>query len=377
MNFHVRFHLLPVLVCCLTTVIAVIRVASADQPLERIRVSEDRTYFVRGAADERFVVWGVNYDHDADGRLLEEYWDVEWSTVVEDFSEIRSLGANCVRIHLQFGVFMDKPDQPNPQAIDQLKKLLRLAEQSGLYLDITGLACYHKQHIPAWYDALSEPDRWKSQAVFWRAVAKACQPSPAVFCYDLMNEPVLPGESPETDWLLGELGGKFFVQRIALDVGDRTREEIAESWVRQMTEAIRDQDTEHLVTVGVIPWVHVFGAGKPLFHSAQVGKPLDFIAVHFYPEKGEVSKAIEALRVYEQGKPLVVEEMFPLKCSQDELVEFIEKSSAFTDGWISFYWGQTAEQLRNTDPKNIAHALTASWLDCFEQHSQSRESQIP
>lgn len=26
-----------------------------------------------------------NYDHDDDGRLLEDYWQDEWPTVVEDF----------------------------------------------------------------------------------------------------------------------------------------------------------------------------------------------------------------------------------------------------------------------------------------------------
>ena len=31
------------------------------------------------------------------------------------------------------------------------------------------------------------------QARFWQAVAARCAASPAVFCYDLMNEPVVPG----------------------------------------------------------------------------------------------------------------------------------------------------------------------------------------
>jgi len=175
------------------------------------------------------------------------------------------------------------------------------------------------------------------QAAFWEAVAKTCRDSPAIFCYDLMNEPILPGKKPETDWLTGELGGKFFVQRLALDLKGRTRQEVARAWVDKMVDAIRKHDKRHMITVGVIPWVFVFGGGKPLFHGPEVGKRLDFVAVHFYPKQGAVDKAVKALRAYEVGKPLLVEEMFPLKCSEAELVEFVRASAAHTDGWISFY----------------------------------------
>lgn len=139
--------------------------ACADE-LAHIRVSADGTHFVKGYGSERFVVWGVNYDHDHSGRLLDEYWNHEWETVAEDFQEIKTLGANCVRIHLQLGMFLDAPNRPNDTALKQLAKLIQLAEDTGLYLDLTGLACYHKNNIPAWYDALSEDERWNAQATF-------------------------------------------------------------------------------------------------------------------------------------------------------------------------------------------------------------------
>ena len=289
------------------------------EPLQPIRVSDDGTHFVRADRGERFVVWGVNYDHDGSGRLLDEYWIDEWDTVVEDFGEIKSLGANCVRIHLQLGKFMDAPDRPNDAALRQLGGLVALAEQTGLYLDITGLACYHKKNIPPWFDSLSEQDRWAVQARFWSAIAKTCADSPAIFCYDLMNEPILPGKEPATEWLAGELGGKHFVQRLTLDLAGRTRDQVARAWVDKMVEAIREHDRRTMITVGVIPWVFVFGGGKPLFHGPAVGERLDFVAVHFYPKTGKVDDALKGLKAYEVGKPVVIEEMFPLSCGMDEL----------------------------------------------------------
>ena len=342
--------------------------------LEHIRVSDDGSHFVGATSGKRFVVWGVNYDHDDSGRLLDEYWIDQWDTVVEDFREIKTLGANCVRIHLQVGKFMKSADQPDPKAQAQLARLVTLAERTELYLDVTGLACYHKANIPAWYDKLSEKKRWAVQAAFWEAVAKTCRNSPAIFCFDLMNEPILPGKKPATDWLAGEFGGKHFVQRLALDLQGRTREQIADAWVNTMVEAVRKSDKRHMITVGVIPWVFAFGGGKPLFYSPRISKRLDFASVHFYPKKGEVDKALKALKAYEIGKPLVIEEIFPLKCSNKELTEFIDKSSSHTDGWISFYWGTPAAQLRAKAKPTIGDAITASWLDEFQNKSAAMKS---
>jgi len=41
-------------------------------------------------------------------------------------------------------------------------------------------------------------------------------------------------------------------QRISLDLGDRTRSDVARDWVRQLTSAIREVDRRHMITVGVI-----------------------------------------------------------------------------------------------------------------------------
>ncbi len=332
--------------------------------LERITVSPDGEAFALAPSGARWIAWGFNYDHDSAGRLLEDYWETEWATVEEDFAEMKALGANVVRVHLQLAKFMRAADAPDAPALGRLAKLLALAESTGLYLDITGLGCYHKQDVPPWYDALPEAGRWAVQARFWEAVAKACAGSDAVFCYDLMNEPILPGgNKKETEWLEGELGGKFFVQRIALDLAGRTREAVAKAWIDTMVAAIRNHDRRTLVTVGVIPWAHVFPGAKPLFHGKETGAGLDFVSVHFYPKKGEVEKAVAALRVYDVGKPVVVEEMFPMSCSLEELDAFVEASREVADGWIGFYWGKRIDEYRPED--GLSGAITRGWLECF------------
>lgn len=309
-----------------------------------------------------FVPCGANYDHDRTGRLLEDYWIEEWETVEEDMQELKQLGANVVRIHLQFGKFMLDPERVNVAQKEQLIRLLKLAEEIGVWLDITGLGCYHKSETPEWYDALDRQQRWEAQANFWTQVATCGRGSKAIFCYDLMNEPILPGRTPESDWLAPERFGKTFVQRIALDLEGLTREEMAQQWLQKLTSAIRQVDSEHLITVGVIPWAQVFPGAKPIFYSPECLPWLDFVSVHVYPKQDEVEKTLLALKVYDLGKPLVVEEIFPLQCSLNEVEHFI-KSAVVVDGWISFYWGETIDECRQQS--DLPHQITAQWLESF------------
>ena len=375
-SHHTIFTIIPLIIpalllnlCCATDTT---RKNHPAPGLEFIRVSKDGTHFVNAQSGARFVAWGFNYDHDDAGRLIEDYWQKEWPTIVEDFKEMKALGANVVRIHLQTAKFMDTPNQPNQESLAQLARLVKLAEQTGLYLDITGLGCYHKQDVPKWYDSMDETERWNTQALFWEAVAKTCAKSPAIFCYDLMNEPILPGAKKETDWLAGEFAGKHFVQRITLDLAGRTQKEVAKAWVDKLTAAIRKHDNHHMITVGVIPWVHTFPKAKPLFYSNEVSENLDFVSVHFYPKKGEVDKALTALSAYDIGKPLVIEEMFPLQCGIEELAAFIDDSRSFVDGYIGFYWGKTIDEYN--EKSDIPSAITKSWLKYFTEARAQKSS---
>ena len=51
--------------------------AHSQQPLPSIHVSEDKLHFV-DSNGKTFRVWGVNYDHDESGLLLEDYWASDW-----------------------------------------------------------------------------------------------------------------------------------------------------------------------------------------------------------------------------------------------------------------------------------------------------------
>jgi hypothetical protein len=337
-------------------------VAAGDLP--SIVLSHDKAGFMQEASAAAFIPWGFNYDHDDSGRLLEDYWESEWPTVEAHFAQMKMLGANVVRIHLQLGKFMAGPEEPNRKSLERLAMLLALAERQRLYLDLTGLGCYHKAEVPAWYDRLGEKDRWDVQARFWRAVAGTCVKSPAIFCYDLMNEPVVPGgQRNDGEWLAGAFAGKHFVQFITLDQRGRLRPEIARAWVKHLTAAIREIDRRHLLTVGLVDWSLDRQGLTSGFVPEKIAEYLDFVSVHLYPETGRLEEALTTLAGFSVGKPVVIEETFPLKCSLDEFSQFIRHSGKYARGWIGFYWGKPPEVLRNS--REIRDVLLLGWLDFF------------
>jgi hypothetical protein len=335
--------------------------------LPRVVVSMDKKGF-RLDTGKPFVPWGFNYDHDEQGRLIEDYWEKEWEKVEADFAQMKKFGANVVRVHLQLGKFMSAADKPDANALDRLGKLVKLAETNRLYLNLTGLGCYHKKDVPAWYDKLGEAERWDVQARFWEAVASRCAKSPAIFCYDLMNEPVVPGGKRKDDeWLGPAFGGKHFVQFITLDPKDRARTDVARKWIEHLATAIRKVDDRHLITVGLVDWSLDRKGLTSGFVPEKVCEKLDFVCVHLYPEAGKLDEAAKTLKGFAVGKPVIVEETFPLKCSPKDLEAFIEKSGPDAAGWISFYWGTPPDKLRQS--KEIKDAILFDWLERFQKRA--------
>src|SRR5260370_23757971 len=79
-----------------------VRLSSA---MESVRVSADGKGFVQRASGKPFMPWGMNYSSND----LEERWDKDWPAIERDLAELKRLGANVLRIHLQFDKFMAGP----------------------------------------------------------------------------------------------------------------------------------------------------------------------------------------------------------------------------------------------------------------------------
>ena len=335
---------------------------STPKPLDFIRIAADKSSFETDGKPWRPM--GFNYDHDDAGVLLEDYWDRDWDRVRGDFAEMKALGANAARIHLQLGKFLDGPTTPNRAAMAKLRLLCQLASQIGIRLNLTGLGCYHKKDVPQWYDALDEKGRWDAHATFWKTIAREIKEEPIVFCLDLMNEPVVTGEKRQPgDWLGPPFAGKHFVQHITLDQANRPRFEIAKAWIDQLVKVIRAENNKHLITVGLVDWSLDRPGLTSGFIPEKCCQNLDFISVHLYPKQGKMAEARETLLGFKMGKPVVLEETFALACSAKDLGQFLQSNQADLGGVFTFYWGKPIEQLKAS--KTIGDAILSEWLTEF------------
>lgn len=324
--------------------------------MDFVKLSPDNKSFVLDPSGERYVPWGHNYGSvDIMQRLVQEPERVE-----REFAEMKAAGTTVARVHPEMPAFFDGPEKVNSQAIDRLKRLLAIAEKSGIYLQITGLACYKISSRMAWYDALDNESRWKTQEYFWSTVAETCAQSPAVFCYDLVNEPAAVGR-PADGWYTGRMGDVEFCQRLTLEQRNRSGDDVFLDWTRRMVAAIRKHDQKHLITLGMLPF--------PSAYKAAVAQ-LDFVSPHLYPKSKKVDDEIELLKKFDYGKPIVIGETFPLTCSQDEEREFLLKSRNLAHGWIGHWPDETPAQLaelRKQGKIKIDQSIWLSWVELFRE----------
>ena len=106
------------------------------------------------------------------------------------------------------------------------------------------------------------------------------------------------------------------------------------------------------------------------FPPNEIAPEVDFLAVHVYPEEGKVDVAIDSLRRYQVGKPIVIEETFPMKCSPTEWRDFLERSRGIAQGWLGMYWSLSPQDLEGS--KDIVHDLLRGQFDVMQRLNPNR-----
>jgi len=333
-NFKFSFFLLLVLVSS----------CKKSSPKNDIVENEDIEIvpLVKITSGKTFFPWGFNYTNPELIGLIEDNWDQEdtWDIIAEDFNEMRGYKANIVRIHLQYHRFM-----------------VKIAENSGLYLDITGLAAYRKSDSPEWYNSLEDSERWATHAIFWKNIAAAVGDSEAVFAFNLMNEPVVAvdceGTSPCEWWPGNGFGGFYFVQNIARNP-NLVYSTAMKDWIDLLTNAIRSEDETTMITVGFLA----------LGSVVRFEENLDYLSIHIYPKSGEIQLSVDKVLNNQSNSPLILEEASNLLCSIEEFETFLGQIEGEYNGLMGHYFGETIEDMQNSN--TFAAASRIDFIEFFK-----------
>lgn len=284
-----------------------------ESPLPRVTVHDGKFVLPDG---RRFFPIGVNYFRPGTGWAPQLWKQFDESAVERDFVLLRRYGVRCVRIFLTFGSFFNQPDRLDEFGLERLDRMLEIAERSGIYLHPTGPD--HWEGIPDWArgERYSDERLLSAQERFWQMLAERYRGRTSIFAYDLLNEPMVPWDSPtlRERWKLylrqrydtAESAAKAWGVAPELENWETPippdpatsprpqildyqhfREEVAREWVARQAAAIRKADPDALVTVGLIQWsvpvilpeVKTYSAFRP----ERIAPHIDFLEVHFYP----------------------------------------------------------------------------------------------
>ena len=414
-----------------------------DEPVMRqagprmglIAVSPDGKGFIERSTDQRFVPFGTNYYDPHTGWAPKIWRQFDPNRVTLHFQIMSDLGVNCARIFLTAATFQPDVNTIDEGALKKLDAMIEIARRSGIRLILTGPD--HWEGSPTYW----KPDRFAGERAlkalenFWQTLGRRYRDEPAIFAWDLLNEPHMPWfvetwrpkwnqwlqekyksrEALKAAWA-EELADDEAWENIAVpeDKADRGnprlldwqlfREHLADEWVRRQVEAIRGADPTHLVTVGYIQWSYpLVRTGNPSLYAAfnprRQTQWLDFICVHFYPLLGRPFESQEAwdrnlaylqsvLAYCHVGKPVVLGEYGwygggaprgQPSLTEDEqarwIVAEIEATRPVAAGWLSWPFADTPD---STDMSKFGGLVRSDltpkpWAERFKAYA----SQLP
>lgn len=312
----------------ITAILVFAAVSTAAFSAEPVAVGKDS--FVRVAPGGRgFVLggkpwhpFGCNYFDPHVGWAPKLWQQFDAQRVEEHFRVIESLGVNVVRVFLTAQSFFSDPPNLDPAGAEKFDKMLAIARRHGIRVHPTGPDHWEGQPPWAQADMFADSKSLDAQAAFWKAFAARYRDDPTIFAYDLRNEPHIRWggsamhaawrewlrerystiEALRKAWGAESEGIQSFdgvaiprdqaaPNSAALLDFQRFRESLADRWVKVQADAIRANDPNHPITVGLIQWSVPVVLGRPsqyaAFRPSRIAPMLDFLSVHFYPLWGD------------------------------------------------------------------------------------------
>lgn len=233
-----------------------------DFPYVDAQIPQAPYYKVGAAASyqrnqQEFRPKGINYYPQAFP------WDI-WEpfpedTIRDDLRIIKELGMNTIRIFVGFDEF--GKGYVNYEYLEKLRILLDMAEDEDIAVIVTLFDFVGNYELPNWPAC----DR------HLETILKKFRTHPAIFAWDIKNEPDLDFKHAQTDRVI--------------------------NWLEFMLAKARQYDPNHMITIG---W------SQPEM-AYLYEERLDFVSFHYYRKSKDLAVAIQELK-QQTNKPVVLGE---------------------------------------------------------------------
>lgn len=324
---------------------------------------------------EPFVL-GVNYWP----RRKAMYWwsDFDAGEVREEFSIIRDIGLNVVRLFLLWDDWQPTPDTVSATALANLTTVCDIAAEHGLGLDVTFFTGHMSgpNWAPGWLlegppipwvrqlvsggrvvesgyrDYFTDATAREAQRLLLRTVVGALKDHPAIWMWNLGNEPDLFARAPDR--------------------------ETGRGWVQEMVDLIKSLDPQHPVTCGL----HVASLGTD--HALRIDDTFsicDVAVMHSYPMYTPFARSpldpdfvpyTCALTTALCGKPTLMEE-FGGCTAAPGAESYVWKWNAYGQPREQFMASEEdlADYIRAVLPRLVEVGATGAMVWCYADYIES------
>lgn len=159
------------------------------EELAKIRVARDGRGFITESG-KAFVPFGVTYYRPGSGWAPQVWKQFDAGATRHDFSRMKELGVNCVRIFLSFGSFYHASEILDTNGLAKFDQFLTSAEKAGIYVHPTGPDLW--EGPPEWtLGGIEDEKTLLALEEFWKLFAARYRGRNVIFAYDLRNEPAV------------------------------------------------------------------------------------------------------------------------------------------------------------------------------------------
>ena len=382
-----------------------------------IQLNQNKTGFADSADGKPYIPFGVNYyDHET-GWAPQIWKRFDEDRVRRQFYAMKEFGINAARFFMASTAFLPEKNRIDEAVVAKFDAYVAIAKETGIRIIPTGPD--HWEGVPDYCkpDMYCNPDALEALSTYWQYMAARYRDEPAIFAWDLRNEPMIGWDSEpmRAGWkkfLKGKYGENESAVPIPADEPDEGnellydyqlyREQLAYNWTKVQTDAIRGAGDRHLVTIGYIQWSFpgFTGSKKPSGYSAfrpsELAGLVDFDCPHFYPTLGDpidpetkaknIRYLLDWVCYCDLSRPVVLEEFGwygggeinahqPYRSHENQLDwnrALMEETLGIASGWLNWPFADTPS---STDISKFSGLVTSEllpkpWGEAFREHAK-------